>query len=126
MATTTTMCLLVIIAVGPLNCDAAALSEEKVYSDKYDNINVDDILKNERKRENYYNCFIGKAPCITPDARFFKERFPEAMVTKCVKCTQKQSQNFEKIIDYYIKNEPAKWEAVLVKAISDYRKKNTA
>ena len=50
---------------------AVALAEE-IYSDKYDYVNVDDILSNERIRTQYYNCFLETSPCLTPDAKFFK------------------------------------------------------
>ena len=51
---------------------AAVAAEEEMYSDKYDYVDAAGILANERLREQYYSCFIGSAPCATPDAKFFK------------------------------------------------------
>jgi len=45
---------------------------EEFYSDQYDDINVTDILQNDKLRGQYYNCFMGTSPCITADAKFFK------------------------------------------------------
>lgn len=101
---------------------ALGLADEQLYSDKYDYIDVDSILSNVRIRNQYYNCYLGTEPCLTPDAKFFKEKFPEAIVTKCRKCTTKQKESFEKIVVFYTEKEPEKWNAILVKAIKDSQK----
>lgn len=101
--------------------------EELVYSDKYDYVDVDAILSNERIRNQYYYCFLDVEPCFTPDAKFFKDKFPEAIVTQCRKCTSKQKESFEKIVLYYSEKEPEKWNAVLSRAvIVSQTKKKTA
>ncbi|KYN14769.1 hypothetical protein ALC57_13045 [Trachymyrmex cornetzi] len=46
---------------------------QELYSDRYDKVDAENILQNNRLRDQYYNCFMGKAPCITADAKFFKE-----------------------------------------------------
>ena len=53
---------------------AAPAADEKIeyYSDKYDHIDGPTVLKNERLRNQYLNCFLDKAPCLTADAKFFK------------------------------------------------------
>lgn len=103
---------------------ASALAEEEgLYSDKYDYVDVDNILSNPRIREQYYNCFLGSSTCVTPDAKFFKDKFPEAIVTKCKRCTEKQKESFEKIVLYYTEKEPEKWNVILTKSISDFTKK---
>ena len=55
-------------------CALASLvfAAEELYDDKYDYINVDDIIANDRIRNQYFNCFLEKGPCLTPDAKFFK------------------------------------------------------
>ena len=48
------------------------------YDSKYDFVDVDSILANPRQRNQYYKCFAGEGPCVTPDAKFFrgkKKRF---------------------------------------------------
>lgn len=51
---------------------------------------------------------------------FFAEILPEAALTKCIKCTDKQKENFEKIATWFTKNQPAKWEAYTKKAVEIY------
>lgn len=48
---------------------------EKLYSDKYDYVNIDEILANDRLRNQYYDCFIDADSCITPDSMFFKSKY---------------------------------------------------
>ncbi|XP_014238619.1 ejaculatory bulb-specific protein 3-like [Trichogramma pretiosum] len=102
---------------------AGCLADEEKYSDKYDYIDVDNILSNERIRNQYFNCFLDYAPCLTADAKFFRDHFPEALVTKCKKCTEKQKEAFEKLVLYYTEKEPEKWRLALTKAIEDSGKK---
>ncbi|XP_076168147.1 chemosensory protein 1 [Ptiloglossa arizonensis] len=84
---------------------------EEFYSDKYDDIDIVTLLENDRMREQYYNCFMNTGPCVTADAKFFKENLPEAVTTNCKKCTEKQKENFNTIADWFNKNQPEKWTA---------------
>lgn len=54
----------------------------------------------------------------------FLEKFPEAILTNCQKCTPKQSVSFDKITDWYTKNEPKKYDAVVAKALERLSKKS--
>ncbi|KOC64410.1 Ejaculatory bulb-specific protein 3 [Habropoda laboriosa] len=92
---------------------------EELYSSKYDYINVDEIMANDRQREQYYKCFMDLAPCKTPDAIFYKGHLFEAFTTKCKKCTEMQKQNLEKLVEWYSKNKPDQWNAYLEKVLKD-------
>nr|ALG36154.1 chemosensory protein 1 [Sclerodermus sp. MQW-2015] len=96
----------------------------ELYSNKYDHIDADTILSNERLRNQYLNCYLGSGSCITPDARFLRDTFPEALVTKCKRCTQKQHILFEKITLYFTEKEPDTWNKILLKAIENSRKRH--
>ncbi|XP_033228260.1 ejaculatory bulb-specific protein 3-like [Belonocnema kinseyi] len=96
---------------------AAADEPTALYSNRYDFINVDEILSNERIRNQYSKCYSGTGPCLTPDAKFFKDVFPEAIGTRCKRCTEKQKQIFEKIVVYYIENDPEQWKQILTRSI---------
>lgn len=99
-------------------------ADEELYSDKYDYIDPREILNNDRLRAEYYNCFMDTGPCVTPDAAFFKGNFPEAIVTHCKKCTEKQKQNFEIMVEWYTEHEIQEWNALVDKFISDAKKMN--
>lgn len=53
---------------------SCVVAEEKVetYSDKYDYIDVDEILSNPRLADTYYKCFMDLGPCLTADQKFFR------------------------------------------------------
>ncbi|XP_026670030.1 ejaculatory bulb-specific protein 3-like [Ceratina calcarata] len=94
---------------------------EELYSDKYDYIDADDILSNDRLREQYYKCFMDTGPCVTPDSKFMREHILEAIATKCKKCTEKQKTSLNKVADYYAANDPEKWEALIQKVVMDFK-----
>lgn len=64
-------CTLIAVLVG-LAVVAAGARKGEFYSDKYDNIDIEGILENDRTREQYLKCFMDEGPCVTPDAVFFK------------------------------------------------------
>ncbi|XP_012217907.1 ejaculatory bulb-specific protein 3 [Linepithema humile] len=100
------------------------LAEEELYSDKYDDVNIANILQNNKLREQYYKCFMDTGPCITGDAKFFKQFFSEAFQTKCKRCTEKQKHHLDTLVDWYTTNNPVQWEAIVKKTIEDLKKKN--
>ena len=54
---------------------SALAKETELYSDKFDFVNAEEILANDRLREQYYKCFMDLGPCVTADAKFFKGTF---------------------------------------------------
>lgn len=72
---------LVIFAV----CLVVGLASAQKYTTKYDNINLDDILKSERLLNNYFNCLMERGKC-TPDGNELKRTLPDALKTECAKC----------------------------------------
>lgn len=103
------------------------------YETKYDNIDLNELLKNDRLRKNYVKCLLNEGPC-TPDAlelksnqkfrilfdniesiKLFKHFFsvdslPDAIATNCSKCTEKQKNGSEKVTHYLIDNQPEEWD----------------
>ncbi|KYN42160.1 Ejaculatory bulb-specific protein 3 [Trachymyrmex septentrionalis] len=88
---------------------------QELYSDRYDKVDAENILQNNRLRDQYYNCFMGNAPCTTADAKFFKEIIIEAFRSKCKKCTEKQKEMMNLVQDWYKKNKPEQWKAFVAK-----------
>lgn len=46
----------------------------KKFTTKYDNVNIDDILKSDRLLNNYFDCLMDKKAC-TPDGQELKSKF---------------------------------------------------
>ncbi|XP_055699167.1 ejaculatory bulb-specific protein 3-like [Phlebotomus papatasi] len=85
-------------------------SEDK-YTSKYDDIDIEDILSNDRILNNYVKCLVNEGPC-TPDARELKNLLPEALESDCAKCTEKQRIGTQIVLEYLIENRPDDWECL--------------
>ncbi|XP_075981580.1 allergen Tha p 1-like [Anticarsia gemmatalis] len=80
------MKLLIVLAVVV----ACALARpEDHYDDKFDNIDVDELIGSERLLKGYANCFLEKGKC-TPEGKEVNKLIPEATTSSCGKCTEKQ------------------------------------
>ncbi|XP_046420681.1 ejaculatory bulb-specific protein 3-like [Neodiprion fabricii] len=118
MSTLSTMLRITFVAGFAVVFLAMAATEE-LYSDKYDDITVLELLQNEPIRKRYYECFLGTGPCVTADAEFFKEHLPEAVVTGCRKCTEKQKMDFDTMTVWFIENKPDEWQTLITKLTQD-------
>ncbi|EDV99794.1 GH12519 [Drosophila grimshawi] len=86
-----------------------ASDEGAAYDSKFDNVDLDEILGQARLLNNYIKCLENQGPC-TPDAKMLKDILPDAMMTDCVKCTEKQKYGAEKVTRHLIDNRPNDWE----------------
>ncbi|XP_019866894.1 ejaculatory bulb-specific protein 3 [Aethina tumida] len=102
---------------------AIAYAQDK-YTTKYDNIDLDQILKSDRLLNNYVNCLLDKGNC-SPDGAELKKVLPDALNTECAKCSDKQKAGSRKIIHYLIDNKRDLWNQLEAKYDKDghYRKK---
>ncbi|XP_011160273.1 ejaculatory bulb-specific protein 3 [Solenopsis invicta] len=110
--------LLAILAV------LATIVAQETYSDMFDHINPDEILPNDELRNQYYNCFMDRGPCVTDDQKYFRQNIAEAFVTKCQKCTETQMKNYGKIVEWYTENRPDEWQAMVEKLLEEAKKLN--
>ncbi|CAG9809166.1 unnamed protein product [Chironomus riparius] len=92
---------LVLVAV----CLIFGVVSAQKYTTKYDNINLDDILKSERLLNNYFNCLMEKGKC-TPDGNELKRTLPDALKTDCSKCSEKQKAGTERVLRFLIEKKP--------------------
>ncbi|CAH2000711.1 unnamed protein product [Acanthoscelides obtectus] len=99
-------------------CCSVALVNCKQYTTKYDNIDLDRILSNERLLKNYVNCLMDKGRC-TRDATELKQILPDALATDCSKCNEKQKSGAKKVAEFLIKNKPESWKELVKKYDSD-------
>lgn len=50
--------------------------------------------------------------------------FSEAFQTKCKKCTERQKEILDTLVDWYTQNKPDKWQMIIEKSLEDMKKKN--
>lgn len=100
-----------IVVLAALACCAFSAD---FYTNKYDNINIDNILSNNRLLTNYINCLLEKGRC-NEDGKTLKEIIPDALITNCEKCNEKQRQSVKKVVGFLVKNRRKDYDALVAK-----------
>ncbi|KAL2729055.1 ejaculatory bulb-specific protein 3-like [Vespula squamosa] len=90
-----------------------ALAAEK-YSSKYDDVDVDKILRNDRVLTNYIRCMLDEGSC-TAEGRELKKILPDALATDCTKCNEKQKITAEKVINHLKTKRSKDWDRLITK-----------
>nr|UDM59694.1 putative chemosensory protein 1 [Corcyra cephalonica] len=88
------------------------------YTDKWDHINVDEILGSQRLLRGYVDCLMDKGRC-TPDGKALKETLPDALEFDCNKCTAKQKEGTDKTIRFLVNSRPELWKELQSKYDSE-------
>uniref|UniRef100_A0A1B0BW36 Uncharacterized protein n=1 Tax=Glossina palpalis gambiensis TaxID=67801 RepID=A0A1B0BW36_9MUSC len=112
--TAVSMKYLTIVAIIATLSVAVVMGAEEKYTTKFDDVDVDEVLKSERLFKNYYNCLIDEGKC-TPDARELKKSLPDALQTECSKCSEKQKKTSEKVIKHLMDHKPEEWKVLQAK-----------
>nr|WIW78335.1 chemosensory protein 2 [Heliconius charithonia] len=101
------LCVLALIAV-------VYSRPESKYTDRFDNINIQEILNNKRLLAAYVLCVLEKGKC-TNEGRELKSHIKDALETKCSKCTEVQRKGTETVIGHLINHEEDYWNQLVVK-----------
>nr|CAD7398366.1 unnamed protein product [Timema poppensis] len=89
---------------------------EEGYTTKFDNVDLDKILGNDRLLKGYVDCLLAeKDDGCTPDGKELKAVIPDAMTNKCAKCNDKQKEGAKKVINYLRENKPEDWKNMQAK-----------
>uniref|UniRef100_A0A182NU81 Uncharacterized protein n=1 Tax=Anopheles dirus TaxID=7168 RepID=A0A182NU81_9DIPT len=101
-----------------------AASRADNYVTKYDNINLGEIFSSQRLMDNYMNCLKAVGPC-TPDGRELKDNLPDALMSDCAKCSEKQRVGSDEVIKFIIANRPDDFAILeqLYDPTGEYRRK---
>ncbi|PZC77869.1 hypothetical protein B5X24_HaOG200665 [Helicoverpa armigera] len=92
----------------------AAFAVAETYTDRYDNINIDEIIENRKLLVPYIKCVLEQGRC-TPEGRELKAHIKDALQTSCTKCTQKQRKASRKVVKHIRANELDYWKQLLAK-----------
>ncbi|XP_047031341.1 ejaculatory bulb-specific protein 3-like isoform X1 [Helicoverpa zea] len=87
---------------------------DDTYTTKYDNVDLDEILANDRLLIPYIKCLLDEGKCA-PDAKELKEHIREALENGCAKCTDKQKEGTRRVIAHLIKHKLEEWEKLKAK-----------
>nr|QGH51245.1 putative chemosensory protein 2 [Conopomorpha sinensis]WGJ79143.1 chemosensory protein 4 [Conopomorpha sinensis] len=87
---------------------------EQKYTDRYDNVDVPQILSNQRLLVPYLKCVLEQGRC-SPDGKELRSHIREALENNCGKCTDKQRESTRLVIGHLINKEPAYWNQLVNK-----------
>lgn len=91
-----------------------AMAAAQTYTDRWDNIDLDEILNSDRLLNRYTDCLLDKGRC-SPDGRELKETLPDALENQCAKCTEKQRDGSNRVIRHFVNNRPDLWKQLAAK-----------
>ncbi|CAG4947252.1 unnamed protein product [Colias eurytheme] len=97
-----------------LCCLLVAVYADEKYTDKYDNINLQEILDNKRLLVAYSNCLLDKGKC-SPEGKELKDHIQDALETGCSKCTETQEKGSYTMIEHLINKEKEIWNELTAK-----------
>ncbi|KAL7301545.1 hypothetical protein TKK_0005977 [Trichogramma kaykai] len=89
-------------------------AEETKYTTKYDDLDIDAVIKNERLLNSYVGCLLDRKPC-TPDATELKVNLPDALANECSRCSERQRQISDKLSHHLIDHRPEDWQQLEAK-----------
>ncbi|CAB3242365.1 unnamed protein product [Arctia plantaginis] len=98
-------CVFVYVVVGQ---DINDMVNMPKYDQRYDYLDVDAIFSNKRLVRNYVDCLISAQRC-TPEGKVLKRILPEALRTKCIRCTERQKKTAVKIVKRLKYGYPDEW-----------------
>ncbi|CAH2042431.1 unnamed protein product, partial [Iphiclides podalirius] len=93
---------------------SVVLARPEHYTDRYDNVNLDEILDNKRLLEGYIKCILDEGKC-SPDGKELKSHIKEALENYCEKCTDAQKSGTRRVIGHLINNEKGYWNQLTAK-----------
>lgn len=108
---------LFVIAFACVVASAIAAPKE-TYTDRFDNIDLDEILASDRLLKNYVDCLLDKGRC-SPDGKTLKDTLPDALENECSKCTEKQKSGADKVIRHLVNKKPDLWKLLGAKYDKD-------
>ncbi|XP_053614299.1 formin-1-like [Plodia interpunctella] len=99
------LCVCVYVVAGQNVIDMANMPK---YDERYDYLDVDALFNSKRLVRNYVDCLINASRC-TPEGKALKRILPEALRTKCIRCTERQKKTAVKVIKRLKYEYPEEW-----------------
>ncbi|KAJ8717923.1 hypothetical protein PYW07_005853 [Mythimna separata] len=103
----TVLCLFALVALAVARPDGK-------YTDRYDSVNLDQILSNRRLLVPYIKCMLDQGKC-TPDGKELKTHIREALEQDCAKCTKAQRDGTRQVMGHLINHEVDYWNELKAK-----------
>ncbi|CAG4947244.1 unnamed protein product [Colias eurytheme] len=102
----------VVVCLFALAAIASARPEQ--YTNRYDDVDLDEILSNDRLLVPYVKCILDQGKC-SPDGKELKSHIKEALEENCGKCTETQKAGTRKVIGHLINKKAEYWDQLKAK-----------
>jgi len=107
------LCLLASISVSESNAGFIR-NRRQVIPREFQNINIENYLKNERAVRFQLKCIIDDGPCDRI-GKYLKVTIPELLVNQCANCDTAQRERAGKLVSHIQQNFPQEWERAVKK-----------
>ncbi|CAH4030429.1 allergen Tha p 1-like isoform X1 [Pieris brassicae] len=93
---------------------ACVNARPETYNNKYDGVNLRDILSNRRLLVPYILCTLEQGQC-TPEGKELRSHIKEALENDCGKCTEPQKKGTQLVITHLVQHEDEFWKQLVAK-----------
>ncbi|XP_055323496.1 uncharacterized protein LOC129578650 isoform X3 [Sitodiplosis mosellana] len=107
-------CAFVLISATVLFEAVIGQSQLPQYSTRYNNLNIEQILSSDRLVTNYVECLLSRKPC-PPEGKDLKRILPEALRTKCARCSPQQLEGGLRVITKLYYDYPTQYNRLRAK-----------
>jgi len=107
------LCLLVAISVEE-SFAASIRNRRQVIPREFQNINIENYLKNERAVRFQLKCIVDDGPCDRI-GKYLKVTIPELLVNQCANCDTAQRERAGKLVSHIQQHFPEEWERAVKK-----------
>ncbi|VVC26970.1 Insect odorant-binding protein A10/Ejaculatory bulb-specific protein 3 [Cinara cedri] len=82
-----------------------SVRQTATYPTRYDYMDVDAVMSNERMIKMLFNCVMGRGRC-TREGLELKRIIPDAIQTECAKCNEQQKKQAGRVLAYLLNKKP--------------------
>ncbi|CAH1737627.1 ejaculatory bulb-specific protein 3 [Aphis gossypii] len=100
--------------VTPTNDGRKTIRETSSYPTRYDYIDIEAVMNNERIIKILFNCVMSRGPC-TREGLELKRIVPDAIQTECAKCNERQRKQAGKVLAHLLQYKPEYWKMLVQK-----------
>nr|APB03441.1 chemosensory protein 5 [Sitobion avenae] len=101
-------------SVSPTTDGRKTTRETSSYPTRYDFIDIEAVMNNDRIIKILFNCVMNQGPC-TREGLELKRIVPDAIQTECAKCNERQRKQAGKVLAHLLQYKPEYWNMLVKK-----------
>ncbi|VVC33988.1 Insect odorant-binding protein A10/Ejaculatory bulb-specific protein 3 [Cinara cedri] len=97
---------------GPASSSDDEIKDLPTYMKRFEKLNVEQVLNNERVLASHLKCFLNEGPCVQ-QSRDLKRVIPVIANNGCEGCTEKQVTSIKKSLNFLRSKKPQEWNRLV-------------